>query len=369
MTGSTPFLPVRKPVLKSFFCCHIRSGIIYPMETASPAAKPKLLVLELWGVGDLALATLFLRAASERFDVTVVAKSFALELQPRLWPGIKIIPFAFPWTAFRHKYRLWRWPWRQLLILCRQLRRERFEMGVSARWDPRDHFLLFCSGARGRVGFPRLGSNVFLTQLLERPGPSAHRYEQWRRAAKTLGIELPLRENISLTAESEKKVVLFHTGAGQPNRVWPLERYRNLAAKLRKSGFHVQILCDSGQQDWWVRTGEAEIATPRTIADLMKMIDAAAVFIGNDSGPGHLAAISGVPTFTIFGPQLPEWFVPLHPQAEWIEGKACPYKPCRDYCRFPTPHCLWNVSEDEVWRLVQTFVRSHLVCRRNSDQP
>jgi len=31
-----------------------------------------------------------------------------------------------------------------------------------------------------------------------------------------------------------------------------------------------------------------------------------------------------VPTFTIFGPQLPEWFAPLHPEAEWIEAGRVP---------------------------------------------
>jgi hypothetical protein len=64
------------------------------------------------------------------------------------------------------------------------------------------------------------------------------------------------------------------------------------------------------------------------------LIDRAGAFIGNDSGPGHLAAFCGVPTFTLFGPQLPEWFAPLHPGSEWLEGKACPYKPCSDYCRY-----------------------------------
>jgi hypothetical protein len=57
---------------------------------------------------------------------------------------------------------------------------------------------------------------------------------------------------------------------------------------------------------------------------------------------------------------LPEWFAPLHPAAEWIEGKACPYMPCSDYCRFPTPHCLWNISDDEVWQRVEKFAKVHL---------
>ena len=52
---------------------------------------------------------------------------------------------------------------------------------------------------------------------------------------------------------------------------------------------------------------------PRNVTELIAQIDRAGAFIGNDSGPGHLAAICGVPTFTLFGPQLPEWFAPLHP--------------------------------------------------------
>jgi ADP-heptose:LPS heptosyltransferase len=83
-------------------------------------------------------------------------------------------------------------------------------------------------------------------------------------------------------------------------------------------------------------------------------------FIGNDSGPGHLAALLGIPTVTLFGPQVPTWFVPLHPAAIYIEGKPCPYKPCSDYCRFPEPHCLWNITEAEVCKRVDEFLATQL---------
>ena len=76
-----------------------------------------------------------------------------------------------------------------------------------------------------------------------------------------------------------------------------------------------------------------------------------------------VAASCGVPTFTLFGPQLPEWFAPLHPASEWLEGKACPYKPCSDYCRFPIPCCMANSSEEEVWTLVKAFVARTLHAR------
>jgi ADP-heptose:LPS heptosyltransferase len=322
--------------------------------------KPKLLIVEIWGLGDLVIATPFLRAASERYRVTLVAKPFAQDLQPRLWPEIRVLPFVAPWTAFTGKYRLWQWPWRGMFRLARSLAAERFDVGLSARWDPRDHFLLTLAGARKRLGFPRLRSQVFLTQPLAKPDPRDHRYEYWRVIARAMGLALPEREAISQPAVRRDGAVLVHSGAGQPIRVWPLERYRNLVARLRRSNYPVVVACDTDQREWWLQAGEPDVATPHTVAELLSLLDGAGVFLGNDSGPGHLAAFCGVPTFTLFGPQLPEWFAPLHPESVCIEGKACPYNPCSDYCRFPAPHCLWNVTEEEVWDGLKKFVCQHL---------
>jgi len=169
-------------------------------------------------------------------------------------------------------------------------------------------------------------------------------------------MDLPPREKISIPAARGGRTVLIHTGAGQSVRVWPLEKYKNLAAQLRKQNFRVQIVCDSDQRGWWLKAGEKDAATPSTVEGLIRFMDEAGAFIGNDSGPGHLAAFCGVPTFTLFGPQLPDWFAPLHPAAEWIEGRACPYRPCSDYCRFPTPFCLWNIGEEEVFGRVEKFL-------------
>ena len=141
------------------------------MAFPAPALKPKLLIIELWGLGDLVIATPFLRAVAERFDVTLLAKPFALDLQPRLWPGVKVVAFTAPWTAFKNKYQLWRWPLLEMIRLRRKLAAEQFEFGLSARWDPRDHLLLKIFGAKNRLGFPRLRSQIFLTQPLARPEP------------------------------------------------------------------------------------------------------------------------------------------------------------------------------------------------------
>ena len=326
--------------------------------------KPKLLIVELWYLGDLVIGTAFLRAAAQQFDVTLLAKPYALDLQPRLWPGVKIYPFNAPWTSFKKKYHFWRWPLPEMLRLRRLLAAEKFDIGLSARraglgGDPRDHFLLKVVGARERIGFPYLGSGSFLTRSLPRPDPESHRYESWRVAAAALGIELPPHDQLPASPAKPEKTILMHTGARLPVRVWPLENWRRLAAHFRQKNYTVQIACDSDQENWWKQNGETGARTPATVAELVALIDRAGVLFGNDSGPGHIAALCGVPTFTIFGPQLPEWFAPLHPNAEWIEGQACPYKPCSDYCRFPKPFCIQDIPEAEVFRRTEEFVRKN----------
>ena len=325
--------------------------------------KPKLLIVELWGLGDLAIATPFLRVAAENYQVTLLAKPFARDLQPRLWPGVRVETFTAPWTAFQRKYHLWHWSWLEMERLRRNLTEIHFDLGLSARWDPRDHLVLRLAGARERLGFARTHSEMFLTRPLMRPHPEAHHYEYWRVIAHELELELPPRNKIFNPIPRRLSTVLIHTGAAQPVRVWPLQKYQMLAVRLRQKKFTVQIACDPDQRSFWLKAGETEVAVPANVTELITLIDKTEVFIGNDSGPGHLAGICGVPTFTLFGPQLPEWFAPLHPVSEWLPGRACPYKPCSDYCRFSEPFCLRDIEVEEVSARVEKFLAMQLAAR------
>lgn len=331
--------------------------------------KPSLLIIELWGLGDLVIATPFLRAATEKYTVTLIAKPYAQDLQARLWPEVEVIPFVAPWTAFQGKYRLWTWPWAEMLRLRKQVARRHFDVGLSARWDPRDHFMLRAMRVQKRLGYPRTRSQMFLTDTLTKPAPREHRYEYWRKLGRSLGLHLPDQQSIVIPRLKIGSAILVHTGAGQAIRVWPLERYQRLIQGLREKKHRVLVACDPDQRDWWLNAGETAVATPRTVNELLELIDQAGVFVGNDSGPGHLAAFCGVPTFSLFGPQLPEWFSPLHPDSICFEGKPCPYKPCSDYCRFSTPRCLWEISEAEAGEAIQAFITQHLTHNKKLAAP
>ena len=331
--------------------------------------KPKLLIVEPWGLGDLAIATQFLRAAAEKYEVTLLAKSYAADLQPRFWPGVRILPFNAPWTAFRKKYQLWAWPWREFFRIKRELKEGRFDLGASSRWDPRDHLLLRFFGMNQRFGFPRLGSQIFLTHALERPNSSSHRYEQWRVLGQALGLSLPARPPV-LGSRPERKIdIVVHSGAARAFCIWPLEHFQKLIAKLRSCNYSVRVLCDGSQHSEWIRLGEQSVLAPSTVRELMPLLDDAGVFMGNDSGPGHLAALCGVPTFTFFGPHFPEGWAPLHPEAAWNAGHPCPHKPCESRCRLDTHHCMVDVNADEAWPEVEPFVQRHCRAPKRTPSP
>jgi len=117
-------------------------------------------------------------------------------------------------------------------------------------------------------------------------------------------------------------------------------RFDCSANRLRARGWQVELI-DDGRHD---------------LPGLIDVLSTADRFIGNDSGPGHLAALLGVPTFTVFGPQLPELFAPQHPQSAWIDGAPCPYKPCFDACRFPQANCLLDLSVGQVWARLEPWL-------------
>ena len=83
-------------------------------------------------------------------------------------------------------------------------------------------------------------------------------------------------------------------------------------------------------------------------AELVWLLARADLFLGNDSGPGHLAAAVGTPTVSVFGPQDPSVFTPFGTHSLGVARDVCQYRPCFDSCRFDEPICLTRLECDAV---------------------
>lgn len=101
--------------------------------------------------------------------------------------------------------------------------------------------------------------------------------------------------------------IVIHPGGGSVKKCWPADRFIELAERLRAAGRPVRVLIGEVEQERWPADliarfqAVADVQTPGDLLDLLQQITPAAAFIGNDSGPGHLAGILGVPTLSLFG--------------------------------------------------------------------
>jgi heptosyltransferase-2 len=322
-----------------------------------------LLVLELWGLGDLTFSTPALRAAVERFDVTLVGKAHAKPLLAASFPQIEFIAYDAPWSAYRDKYRLWNWRWGQLLTLLALLRHRRFDAAVSVRNDPRDHLFMRMVGARARYGFPVRGSSAFLTHPLVHSRQKQHRVEDWRDIGRALdfpGMDTaePRLEHSQyrsprvdeLLAGMKKPLVCLHPGARIPVRRWPEPYFAFVVERLRRDfDFHLALIPDPDGYGVGLSPLVDSVLPPLDVSELVDVLGRAAFLLCNDSGPGHIAACCGRPSVVVFGPTDPDWFRPWGEFHHLVIRDICPWRPCFDYCKFSEPYCMTKLLPDKAW--------------------
>ena len=120
--------------------------------------------------------------------------------------------------------------------------------------------------------------------------------------------------------------VLIHPGAGSGAKCWPAERFIELAAALKGKGRNVKFVLGEVETEKWPAVQvkklkeAASVATPASLVELLDQVSRASIFVGNDSGPGHLAGILGIPTVSIFGPRDSVQWKPLGPHVQTIHG-------------------------------------------------
>lgn len=121
--------------------------------------------------------------------------------------------------------------------------------------------------------------------------------------------------------------VVMHPGAGSPAKCWPVDCFLELAQRLRGRGENVEVLLGEVELEKWPASRieafkeAGEVRTPGTLSELLDRLAGASAFVGNDSGPGHLAGILGVPTISIFGPRDPQRWKPLGPIVRAVTGE------------------------------------------------
>ena len=353
-----------------------------------------ILVIQLADMGDVLLSSPFLRELRRLRPhswIGLVVQPAMVSLVERCPYVDEVIPFR--WRSFKDWGNAFsghiRWWFQATRLTARRLWSHHIDLAVSLRWNndaPQAAALtlMYASGAPERVGYrdvphDRVPYRVTDMNRLITRGPLRgylkHEVEMQLEILSSLGakpaddhIEIWTgqededfaRDILSRTGFSEASpLIAMAPGAAWSFRRWPEERFIALGRWLQEAyGANIAILAARNElalarriERGLVKGQTVNLGGRTTIMQMAAVLRRCRLFIGNDSGPIHLAAGVGVPVVGFFGPGEYERFRPWGAGHEAIRV-GLPCSPCSQDCIFNDPRCIQGISLDRAKEVI-----------------
>jgi len=215
---------------------------------------------------------------------------------------------------------MWSEAWRAMSVL----RAARYELAVDFQGAWKSAAVAALSGAPQRVGFDRPRERPAALSYTRRVRTtSSHVVDQnVELAAAVTGQNLdqsapplPCSARSESWADGElqrrglRQFAMLSPGGGWGAKLWPAERYGEVAAALAREGLPSITNFGPGEEELAHAVMQASEGAAQPLycrlGELIALTRRASLFIGGDSGPMHLAATLGVPVVAIFGPTDP----------------------------------------------------------------
>jgi ADP-heptose:LPS heptosyltransferase len=153
----------------------------------------------------------------------------------------------------------------------------------------------------------------------ERP---VHTAEHLASAMFWMGVprtEIPRARLHTAAASSAGAYAVFHPFASQPDKTWPAECFLAVAKHLLKAGLEPVFIAGSADEIGAFR--QFQVHHNLSLSALKNLMAGAQLFIGNDSGPAHIAAAFGIPSVVLFGPSDPVTWAPWKTEAKVLTSR------------------------------------------------
>jgi heptosyltransferase III len=268
----------------------------------------------------------------------------------------------------------------------RLLRQREFSIAFNMHGGPTSAFLTRLSGAPVRVcwdqrqfssfynvhvpiHFPVAGriemhtaehrlQQLLYTGLPEKPLPAAKVYvntdakERVRRKLAEQGIG------------PDQRYAVIRPGASQANKRWPTERFAAIAQWLGEA-HGIATVVNLGPGDEQIAdeirkrfAGLGIIMGDVDLRGLVALLAGSSLFIGNDTGPTHIAAALGKKCVVIFGASDSKVWSPWKTEYRLVENpfpcKQCPQGKCES---LGASQCIFAISVEEVRQACDTLLQ------------
>jgi ADP-heptose:LPS heptosyltransferase len=211
------------------------------------------------------------------------------------------------------------------------LRRFRPQLCLNLHGGTRSAWMTELSGARHRAGFGHYRQqfvyNVHIPRAQEILGVDrkVHTAEHLASAVFFLGApicEIPRSKLVPGAADvpaPEPRTAVIHAVAATPEKTWASANFLAIAAHLAQSGLSPVFIGGAGDD---LAPFRAYPTLQGSLSDLKRLLSYASLFVGNDSGPAHMAAAFGVPSVVVFGPSDPATWGPWRTAGEVVTAEG-----------------------------------------------
>jgi predicted lipopolysaccharide heptosyltransferase III len=341
----------------------------------------RVLFIRLRNLGEAVLDTANLRALKRYrpdLEITTLVEAIYTDLY-EADPDIKAIPLTRGQQDKRSSLAA-------RLSVIQALRQQKFTAVINLHGGPTSAQLTFLSGAKYRIGAAHFRNSYAYNLRIpaaeeilgdtdlhtvesqfgwfkwlglpdEKPGPTKLFVVPTKRAAaraklQAAGVDL-----------SQPYAILAPTNEFYTKR-WLPERYAAIAERLLARGFQI-VLTGAPTTEQIAQVESVQAATAQRLAaltsldigELVATIAEASLFVGNDSGPAHIAAAVKTPLVVLFGPassvRWRPWTATSDKRTELVQNYfAC--NPCAMYTctQYAEPECIRSLTVEQVMQAI-----------------
>lgn len=285
-----------------------------------PASAPRFLICRLSAVGDTVHTLPLVHLIKQRWPNAYVAWAVEKGPAPLVQSCLAVNETVVVPKGFLKSPR-------QIAQLRRRLRALKIDIALDPQSLAKSAVLAWLSGAKRRIGFAKpIGRELapWLNSHLVKP-QETHVVRRYLEVLRPLGVrasvgdivcDLPrddagestIRRYLAAVLPNQEFAVIS-PGAGWDSKVWPAERYADVASQLPLPS----VVVWAGEKEWaWAQQivansqGKACLAPETSLLELTALCRQARLFIGSDTGPLHIAAAVGTPCMAMYGPTRPE---------------------------------------------------------------
>lgn len=234
---------------------------------------------------------------------------------------------------------------------ARELRRERVDVALDLQGLWKSAAWARLSGARRVVGYAGPArreplSALLVGERLPRAEGAVHVIDLNLALLRALGIEAVGRREFPLPPPGPAQAVVeegltrlglagfvvLNPGGGWASKLWPAERFAELARLLGEQGLRCLVTWGPGEEGLARAVAEgsggaAVACFPTGLLDLLELLRRARLVVAADTGPLHMACAVGTPVVGLYGPTDPARNGPFR-AADRVVRRVPPCAPC-----------------------------------------